>query len=185
MKHRFLSINFHQETVERFKGFCAKVGGSYSETLNHMMDFFDTYQLSPMEDLGPNMRGMEANIKKRINALVAIVKDIENNQTKPTTAMLQLLFEKAPTKQKQPRLVEIKKGSKTIKDPFFATSLEAIELRKEKHTLQRDLKETKQQFEDILFSKIHIVKSSFGKPKIQLDMSVEELEALKQKIKTG
>jgi hypothetical protein len=150
-----------------------------------MMDFFDTYQLSPMEDLGPNMRGMESNIKKRINALVAIVKDIEKNQTKPTTAMLQLLFEQTQPKQKQPRLVEVKKGSKTTKDPFFATSLEVIELRKEKNSLKRDLKETKQQFEDILFSKINIVKSSFGKPKIQLDMTMEELEALKERIKTS
>ncbi|WP_339915819.1 BfmA/BtgA family mobilization protein [Yeosuana marina] len=184
MKRRFLSINFHQETVERFKGFCAKLGGSYTETLEHMMDFFDTYQLSPMEDFGPNMRGLEATIKKRINALVAIIKDIENNQTKPTTAMLQLLFEKTPAKQKQPRLVEVKKGCKVSKDPFFTTSLEAIELRKEKNTLQRDLKETKQQFDDILFSKIRIVKSSFGKTKIQLDMSIEELESLRETMKT-
>ena len=185
MKRRFLSINFHQETVERFKGFCAKVGGSYTETLDHMMDFFDTYQLSPMDNLGPNMRGMEANIKKRINALVAIVKDIEKHQTQPTTAMLQLLFEQTPPKQKPPRLIEVQQDNKASRDPFFATSLEAIELRKEKTTLQRDLKETKQQFEDILFSKINIVKSSFGKPKLQLDMSLEELEALKQKIKNN
>lgn len=185
MKHRFLSINFHKETVERFKGFCAKVGGSYTETLDHMMDFFDTYQLSPMEDLGPNMRGMESNIKKRINALVSIVKDIEKNQTKPTTAMLQLLFEKTPAKQKQPRLVEVKKTSKPANDPFFATSLEAIELRKEKNTLKRDLKETKQQFEDILFSKIRIVKSGFGKPRLHLDMTIEDYEALKEKIKNS
>lgn len=183
MKRRFLSINFHKDTVERFKGFCAKVGGSYTETLDHMMDFFDTYQLSPMSDLGPNMRGMEANIKKRINALVAIVKDIEKHQTQPTTAMLQLLFEQTPPKQKQPRLVEVKQDIKP--DPFFATSLEAIELRKEKNMLQRDLKEVKQQFEDILFSKVRIVKSSFGKPKLQLDMTLEDYEALKEKIKNS
>ena len=183
MKRRFLSINFHKDTVERFKGFCAKVGGSYTETLDHMMDFFDTYQLSPMSDLGPNMRGMEANIKKRINALVAIVKDIEKHQTQPTTAMLQLLFEQTPPKQKQPRLVEVNQNNKP--DPLFATSLEAIELRKEKNTLQRDLKETKQQFEDLLFSKIRIVKSGFGKPKLQLDMTLKDYEALKEKIKNS
>ncbi|MCR8667531.1 hypothetical protein NO995_07555 [Aestuariibaculum sp. M13] len=183
MKRRFLSINFHKDTVERFKGFCAKIGGSYTDTLEHMMDFFDTYQLSPMDDLGPNMRGIEANIKKRINALVSIIKEIEKNQTKPTTAMLQLLFEQSSPKQNQPRLVEVKKSNKPVKDPFFATSMEAIELRKEKNSLKRDLMETKQQFEDILFSKVHIVKSSFGKPKLHLDMTLEELEALKEKIK--
>lgn len=183
MKRRFLSINFHHDTVQRFKGFCAKVGGSYTDTLDHMMDFFDTYQLSPMEDFGPNMRGMEANIKKRINALISIIKDIENKQTKPTTAMLQLLFEQTASKQKQPRLVEVKKKNKTSKDHFFATSLETIELRKEKNILERDLKETKQQFEEVLFSKITIVKSSFGKPKLQLNMSLKAWEALKEKIK--
>ena len=78
-----------------------------------------------------------------------------------------------------------KRFFKTHTEAFFATSLEAIELRKEKNTLKRDLKETKQQFEDILFSKINIVKSSFGKPKIQLDMSLEELEALKERIKNS
>ena len=185
MKRRFLSINFHKDTVERFKGFCTKMGGSYTETLDRMMDFFDAYQLSPMEDLGPNMRGMEANIKKRINALVSIVKDIEKHQTKPTTAMLQLLFEQSPAKQNQPRLVEVKKRSKPVNDPFFTTAMEAIELRKEKNALKRDLIETKQQFEDILFSKIHIIKSSFGKPKLQLEMTVEAYEALKEKIKNS
>ncbi len=181
----FSNIRFKKKTVQRFQEFSRRFFKTHTEALDTMLDFFIYNEISPKETLGPNARTLEANIKKRINALVAIVKDIENNQTKPTTAMLQLLFEKAPAKQKQPRLVEIKKGSKTSKDPFFATSLEAIELRKEKNTLQRDLKETKQQFEDILFSKINITKSSFGKPKIQLDMSVEELEALKQKIKNS
>src|SRR5690606_18895888 len=101
------------------------------------------------------------------------------------TAMLQLLFEQSPAKQKQPRLVEVKRGNTPKNDPFFATSMEAIELRKEKNSLKRDLIETKQQFEDVLFSKIHIVKSSFGKPKVQLDMTVEDYEALKEKIKNS
>lgn len=179
----FSNIRFKKKTVQRFQEFSKRFFKTHTEALDTMLDFFLYNEISPKETLGPNARTLEANIKKRINALVAIVKDIENKQTKPTMAMLQLLFEKAPAKQKQPRLVEIKKGSKTSKDPFFATSLEAIELRKEKNTLQRDLKETKQQFEDILFSKIKITKSSFGKPKLQLDMSLEELEALKQKIK--
>ncbi len=152
--------------------------------MDTMLDFFLYNEISPKETLGPNARTLETNIKKRISALVSIIKDIEKNQTKPTTAMLQLLFEKTPAKQKRPRLMEVKKGRKISKDPFFTTSLEAIELRKEKNTLQRDLKETKQQFDDILFSKIRIVKSSFGKPKIQLDMSIEELESLRETMKT-
>ncbi|WP_338356609.1 BfmA/BtgA family mobilization protein [Yeosuana marina] len=181
----FSNIRFKKKTVQRFQEFSRRFFKTHTEALDTMLDFFLYNEISPKETLGPNARTLEANIKKRINALVSIIKDIEKNQTKPTTAMLQLLFEKAPAKQKQPRLVEVKQGSKTSKDPFFATSLEAIELRKEKNTLQRDLKETKQLFDDILFSKIHIVKSSFGKAKLQLDMSIEEFEAIKNKMKNN
>ncbi|WP_373286593.1 BfmA/BtgA family mobilization protein [Yeosuana aromativorans] len=179
----FGNIRFKKKTVQRFQEFSKRFFKTHTEAMDTMLDFFLYNEISPKETLGPNARTLEANIKKRINALVSIVKDIEKNQTKPTTAMLQLLFEKTPAKQKQPLLVEVKKSNKPVNDPFFATSLEAIELRKEKNALKRDLRETKQQFEDILFSKIRIVKSSFGKPRLHLDMALEDYEALKEKIK--
>lgn len=183
MKRRFLSINFHCDTVVRFKGFCSKFGSSYTDTLEHMMDFFDRYQISPLENYGTDLWNIESNIKKRINALIAIIKDIEKHQTQPTTAMLQLLFEQTAPKENKPRLVAIDPKDKTFKEADFATSLEAIELRKEKNRLQRDLDNTKKQFEELLFSKIRIIKPSFGKPKLQLDISLKEYEALKAHIK--
>ena len=81
MKNGFSSINFHTVTVQRYKGFCKKFGQSYTYTLEHMMDFFDHYQLSPMIEFGEDMLQMESNLKKRINALVAIVKTMEKHQT--------------------------------------------------------------------------------------------------------
>jgi hypothetical protein len=40
-------------------------------------------------------------IKKRMNGMIAILKDIEKSQTKPTAAMLHSLFERAePTSKK-------------------------------------------------------------------------------------
>lgn len=183
MKRRFLSINFHWDTVERFKGFCQKTEASYTDTLEHMMDFFDKYQLSPLENFGPNIRGMEASIKKRINSVIAIIKDIEKHQTQPTTSMLQLLFEQTPPKEKQARLVEVKQNQKKqFKEDSFANSLEAIELRKEKNTYKKELQETRDEFTKTL-DKINIIKISFGKPKLQLDMTIEEFSILKEKIK--
>lgn len=181
----FSNIRFKKKTVQRFQEFSKRFFKTHTEAMDTMLDFFYYNEISPKETLGPNARTLETNIKKRINALVSIVKDIEKNQTKPTTAMLQLLFEQSPAKQNQPRLVEVKKSSKPIQDPFFTTAMEAIELRKEKNALKRDLIETKQQFEDLLFSKIHIIKSSFGKPKLQLEMTLEDYEALKEKIKNS
>ncbi|MEC3905972.1 BfmA/BtgA family mobilization protein [Tamlana sp. 2201CG12-4] len=179
----FSNIRFKKKTVQRFQGFSRRFFKTHTEALDTMLDFFVYNEISPKETLGPNARTLEANIKKRINALVAIIKDIEKHQTQPTTAMLQLLFEQDTTKEKKSRLVAVNPKDKSFKEDSFATSLEAIELKKQKNILQGELNDTKKQLEDILFSKIQIIKPSFGKPKLQLDMSIEAFEALKEKIK--
>ena len=61
-------------------------------TLLLMLDFFEDNGISPNETIGPNMQTLESEIKKRINAVIAIIKDIEKNHDKPTTAMLESLF---------------------------------------------------------------------------------------------
>ncbi len=76
-------------------------------TLLLMLDFFEKNGLSPEDDLKPNLKATENLFKKRINALIAIIKDIEKTQTKPTLAMLQSLFEVAEPKKK-PLILEKK-----------------------------------------------------------------------------
>ena len=44
--------------------------------LREMLDFFQVNELSPNERLGPSGRTLEANLKKRINAVIAIIRDI-------------------------------------------------------------------------------------------------------------
>ena len=93
-------IKLNNKTAQRFRKFSEQIAGSHSEALTIMMDFFDQNKISPSESLGPNMKSLENNLKSRINALIAIIKDIEKNQTKPTVAMLHLLFEEAEPKKK-------------------------------------------------------------------------------------
>ena len=93
-------IKLNIKTARRFRKFSEQIAGSHSEALSIMMDFFDQNKISPSESLGPNMKSLENNLKGRINALIAIIRDIEKNQTKPTVAMLQTLFEEAEPKKK-------------------------------------------------------------------------------------
>ena len=70
-----------------------------------MIEFFQENGISPAELMGPNMETLEKRlsllIKKRMNGMIAIMKDIEKNQTKPTVAMMQALFQAAePPKKK-------------------------------------------------------------------------------------
>jgi hypothetical protein len=65
------------------------------------MDFFENNSLSPHDELGPNMIHLEKNLKSRINALIAIIKDIEKNKINPTLAILESLMEAADPKNKK------------------------------------------------------------------------------------
>ena len=179
MKVQFARINFLLETVNRFRIFSKKHEKTHSEVLEGMMDFFDKYQLSPFQDFGQNLWDMEANIKRRINAMIGIIKEIEKSQTKPTTAMLELLFEHSPQKKQgqAPLLMEGKKADPE-RDMFFKKVEEAIRVEKENTNLKRDLRQNREEFISLL-SKIQLVKSSFGKSRLQLDMDPEDFEKLK------
>ncbi|WP_452222251.1 BfmA/BtgA family mobilization protein [Lacinutrix salivirga] len=91
-KERFEKLGIKTSVAERFRVFCKKLSKSQSMALLLMLDFFEDNGISPNETLGPNMQTLESEIKKRINAVIAIIKDIEKNHDKPTTAMLQSLF---------------------------------------------------------------------------------------------
>lgn len=104
----FKNIRFKKTTAERFQEFSRKHFKTHSEALSSMLDFFQYNEISPKEKLGPTGRTIENAIKKRINAVIAIMKDIEKHQTKPTTAMLTALLEQ-PQPAKKPLMLEKKK----------------------------------------------------------------------------
>jgi hypothetical protein len=91
-KERFESLSIKTSVAKKFNRFCRKMSLSKSMTLLLMLDFFEDNGISPNETIGPNMQTLESEIKKRINAVIAIIKDIEKNHDKPTTAMLESLF---------------------------------------------------------------------------------------------
>ncbi|WP_163516767.1 BfmA/BtgA family mobilization protein [Gelidibacter japonicus] len=96
----FIGIRFKKETAKRFQEFSRTHFSSHTEAMATMLDFFLYNEISPKEKLGPTGRTIEASIKKRINAVIAILRDVEKSQTKPTAAMLASLFqtEEAPKK---------------------------------------------------------------------------------------
>ena len=104
-KERFESLSIKTSVAMRFRQFCKNMSKSQSMTLLLMIDFFESNGISPAESMGPHMETLEKRmsllIKKRINGMIAIMKDIEKNQTKPTAAMMLSLFEEAePPKKK-------------------------------------------------------------------------------------
>ena len=113
-KERFENLSIKSSVAKKFRQFSKQMSASQSMTLLLMLDFFKANQLSPKESIGPHVRTLESLIKKRNNAIIAILKVMEKNQTKPTVAMMQALFEGDEKVEKKPTLIERKNNSLTL-----------------------------------------------------------------------
>lgn len=102
----FITIRFKRKTAKRFQEFSKIHFKTHTEAMEGILDFFFYIEISPKEKLGPTGRTMEAALKKRINAVIAILKNIEKHQTKPTVAMMQSLFALTEPKNEKPRMIE-------------------------------------------------------------------------------
>lgn len=108
-KERFETLKVKASVALKFRRFCKSMSKSQSMTLLLMLEFFENNGISPMETLGPRMESLEHRIsiliKNRMNGMIAIMKDIEKHQTKPTFAMIQSLFAEIES-VKKPRMIE-------------------------------------------------------------------------------
>lgn len=103
----FITIRFKRKTAKRFQEFSKMHFKTHTETMEAILDFFFYNEISPKEKLGPTGRTIEAKLLKRINAVIAIMRDVEKTQTKPTVAMLESLFQMEEPKKK-PLILEKK-----------------------------------------------------------------------------
>lgn len=174
-KDLYTSLKIKTTTADTFRKYAKKLGESYSDTLSLMLDFFNVNGLSPQENIGSKMTTLERSLSQRINALIAIMQNIEQTQTKPTQAMIKLLFEQSSYTKK-----EILLEKKAVQQEKKNSSSENLSSRSE--LLQRKLKETQQSFMNVL-ERVELVNPRFEKKYLRLNMSQAEYNAFKYKLK--
>ena len=169
-------LQLKANTAKRFREFSKKNNSNQSETLDLILDFFEQNNLSPFETLVPSKVSLEQLIKKRIDAVIAILKNIEKTQTKPSLLMLELLMEGRSV----PKLQVAKKEKLSSPNE---KSLAQLEL--EISRVQELLKTNKRDLE-YLIQNVEIKSSAFGPDYLKLNIPRSEFEdykiAIKQKI---
>ncbi|GMN08400.1 hypothetical protein MTsPCn5_37890 [Croceitalea sp. MTPC5] len=184
-EYKYSTINLRELVAKRFRLFSKKIAKSHSESLTIIMDFFEWHGFNPSKKFAQSMlqellknRELTNTSIKRNEATIAILRDIEINQTKPTNAMLLSLFE-ANTKDKKTIRKEKKSNEKVIE------TRKEIEITVPKIRYER-LAEKMQSITkdyDYVLNKIEVVKSNFGKEFLKLSISKEELEKFKRALK--
>jgi len=173
----FSTIRFKIKIANRFRKFSKGIARNHTMAMEAMLDFFEDNSISPFESLGANMITLESRIKKRINALITIIKDIEKHQTKPTNAMMQLLFQQNPEdKEQEAEIFEFKPQE------LITENEELDYYRKKYYDNQTNYNALKYDVETILKNTKYI-KSNFGTGHFRLDVTKEEFENFKQNLK--
>ncbi len=175
---RFYTIRFKRNTAKRFKQFSKKISKTYSESLDTIMNFFEWHGFVPSERFTKSVIQEILKNRKRTEANIAIMRNIEKNQTEPTTIMLQSLFEEKLIDE-EPEMVEkkfIDKPSKEKKE----IKITVPKIRYER--LQSKLISVKGDFQYVL-ENVNLVKNNFGKNYFKLELTEGELERFKRILK--
>lgn len=175
-KELYVTLKIKLATAENFRLFSRQLREQQTESLQLMLDFFKNNGLSPRDDLGPNITTLEKRLKVRINAVIAILRDIEKTQTRPTHSMLQLLFCETPGKKKEvllERHLQDSPGPTNLQRDLLKSRNTETELKKKLDETTADLR--------LILEKVTVVRNNFGSTHFRLNLSKEELEALKSK----
>ena len=176
----FNTIRLKKKTIEKFKKYSKKVSPNYSETLDFMIAFFEDNYLSPYDTLNSPMWSFNKIINKRMDAVVAIIRNMEKTQLIPSREMLETLFDEADKEDEQELFEE--DLSDTTSEVEFSENKELEYYRKGYFTGKSSLREVKDEFKQVL-NKVDYIKNSFGRNYYRLNITQQELEEIKQKLK--
>lgn len=181
-KYKYSTVNLKTAVAKRFRLFSKKIAKSHSETITAMMDFFEWHGLNPskkfaksiIQEILKNRERTDTSIKRN-EATIAIIRDIEVNQTKPNNAMLLSLFgantndEKAIKKEKK---LKQKQPEKSKQIEITVPKIRYERLTEKMENITKDY--------GYILKKVEIVHSSFGKEYLRLNISKSELEKFKR-----
>ncbi len=176
-EYNYSAVSIRYDVAVRFRTFSKKISKSHTDTLVIIMDFFEWHGFVPSERFSKSILEEILKNRKRTEANIAIMRNIEKNQTEPTTVMLQSLFEEKILDE-EPEMVE-KKFVDTIQEEK-EIEITVPKIRYEK--LHSKLISVKNDFEYVL-ENIKEIKNNFGNPYFKLELTKAELIKFKRTLK--
>ncbi len=180
-KEPFETLKIKTSVAKIFRRYCRSISKSQSMSLLVMIEFFEDNGISPKESIGPHIQTLASLIKKRNNAVIAIMKDIEKTQTKPTNAMMNLLFKEAEEEEEEEQVLLEEVMSNDTPEIPFTEHTERDYYRTQYFNTKSTLKQLKEEVESLL-EKTHYTRNNFGLGHFRLNISKEEFQQLKHKL---
>ena len=184
---RFKSLSIKESVLLKFRRFSKLFGKSQSLTLLAMMDFFERHGISPDQHLGETMASMKHYIRRRFNAMIAIMRSIEKEQTLPTVGMMQALFEQELESDDEEwdsdfDFIEQQLTESTPSNEMESFDVEVTVPKIRYDRLVEQMEELKEDFKYVL-DHVSVYHNRFGKDHLKLDLNPQAIEKYRTKLK--
>ncbi len=176
-EYNYSAINIVYAVATRFRSFSKKISKSHTSTLVLIMDFFEWHGFFPTQRFEKKFMEEILKNRKRTEANIAILRDIEQTQTKPLSIQMDLLFEGRTTQRERPKRVEkLFVDSQGVPDTNLdkAPVVPRVELDRTKGELDHLRSELA-----YVLDRVKLVKGTLGKDHLRLEMSPTRFQTLK------
>ena len=183
--YSYSTINLRTEVAKRFRRFSKKGAPSHSEALKKIMDFFEWNGIDPsdgsvnkiLDEIQKNRKKTETAIK-RTESSIAIIRNIEITQTRPSYAILALLLGEAPQVKTIPK---VEPRPKSVL-PLEKEQIEVMVPKRRLEMVEWKMRNLKEEF-NYAMENVKKVKNPFGKDYLKIEITDGEWERFKRSAK--
>lgn len=178
-KSEYSAVSINRITAERFRMFSKTVSRSHSETIDTIIDFFEGTKITPNDEVMISFIRFQNSMAKRLDYIIQLIREQEQNYHKPTYDMLLSLFQgQAIQENKQSVLLE--KSLKKLTLEEWNNEQGTVSLNKYNKLVQSKGNDLRK-FREVL-RKIKRIEPAFGKPYFKIEISATELNTLKREL---
>ena len=178
----YSNITIRKETATRFRTYSKKFSKSHSEVLDGMVHYFKENNLEPFGEgtkiIVDSIKKLERQMMKKIDRLIAIIKNMEKTSIRPTYEMMLILYEAYVKDGRKPRRepVQIQEERMDFLEPRNTVP------KVEHERILQEFESYKKHCNEIL-NNVEKVEPLMGKPYLKINMGIEDFESLKHKLK--
>ena len=178
----YSNITVKKETATRFRNYSKRFNSSHSEVLDGMIQYFKENNLDPFGEgtkiILDSIKKLERQMMKKIDRLIAIIKNMEKTSIRPTYEMMLILYE-----------AYVKDGRKPRREPvqIHEERMDFLEPRNtvpkvEHDRILQEFKEYKKHCNEML-QNVEKVEPMMGKPYLKINMDIGDFESLKHQLR--
>ncbi|WP_066223729.1 BfmA/BtgA family mobilization protein [Formosa haliotis] len=173
-KEGFAGLRIKTSVARKFRKFCKHYGKSQSLSLLDMILFFETNEISPSERFGETITSLKFQMKRRFNALIAIIKSIEKHQTEPTAFLMKQLFEVSAQQEAE--------------NHIDFTPQELITENEELEYYQNQFRDSQKRYlqlksdTGLILKKLKYIRNNFGMGYYRLNLNKEDIQRIKNNL---